>query len=116
MRPMSTMSIPIPAITARSRRVDQVGHLAYRLAQADEYRPGDDAVPDIELLDLGQGEDRHDVPKVEPVAGEHLEPCGPPVGARRADLLELRRVTAGLKCGAIRSRVDLDGLGPQPAC
>src|SRR5512134_3545987 len=86
------MSTPMPTIIARSGgAVDEVRHLADGLPQPDEDRPGDDAVPDVELLDLRKGEDRDDVAHVEPVPREDLEADVAPVRRGDADLFQLLR-------------------------
>src|SRR5437867_13340072 len=52
-----------------TRRVDERAHLAHGGCQAHHHAPAYDAVPDVELFDLGDRRDRLDIPVVEAVAG-----------------------------------------------
>src|SRR5512140_3906321 len=90
---MSTMSTPIPAIIRTSScPVNEVGDLFHGRRQPERDRPGDDAVPDVELLDLRDPEDGDDVADVETVAPVDLEPDGSAERRRRPDFRQFRLV------------------------
>src|SRR3990172_6186932 len=120
--PTSTMSTPMPtiigfcagrAVREPSRGVDQVAHPPGRLPQTHEHRSRDDAVSDVELLELRKREDRDDVPQVEPVPGEHPKPDVAAVRGGNTDLLELPTEPAGPERVAVGPRMDLDRVGPR---
>ena len=105
-----------PRLPVREQRLpamDQVGHLAYRLPQAHEYRPRDDAVPDVELLDLRKGQDRDDVSEVESVPGKDPETDIAAVRCSGTDFPELPFGSSSLEGVAVFARVDLDGVCPR---
>src|ERR1700736_1986780 len=106
MRRMSVMSLPMPMIMSRSRRLAQrvpaIHRGAHRVNGAGETaedRLADQEVPDVEFDDLREGRDDLRGIKVEAVPGVALEPQ--PLGARHpcADALQFgdrrRRMPVG---------------------
>lgn len=87
--------------------VDEFAHRSYGLGEAREDRSRDDAVPDVQLLDLGNRGDGGDVLVGEAVPGMHREAERPRelggVGERP------QRSPVAAEGVGIRTRVQLDG-------
>src|SRR5262245_35307707 len=82
MRSIEQMPIPRPTIIAADltscapleTRADGFAHRAHGSGDREKHRVRDDRVTDVELDDLGDAHERHDVLAREPVPRSDLEP------------------------------------------
>jgi hypothetical protein len=82
---------------ARLRLAQQALHFAHGLAQADEDRPADDRVPDVQLADAKQLRDRLHVEVVERVPGIETHAEHGERRRRRRESSRVRRAPPGFR-------------------
>src|SRR6267378_2118527 len=91
--------------------VNKLAHPANGFFDPYEQRAAHDAVPDVELLDLGDGGDGLDVPVREAVAGVDGEARGP--GVRNGPAQRRQGAVALAPRVSVAAGVQLDGRHPE---